>query len=297
MDIINSRCQKRIIELCERVKWDYRKIVFIKEPVGGTNTSFFVSYNSEKYVLRIASNNSDFLNIDRNAEASATRIASNDKIGLQLYFFNVHNGDMITFFSSGHLPSIDELKENNNMDKLIAQLKKLHGHQIKHKFEPKLDIEKRLNRIETIEDLRNRKVYIEAIKLYITIRDEFSSNEQKYWGLCHNDPSNFNMLLGEELRLIDYEFAGMGNIFYDIACICGLWNKKEHTLFLKKYFGSVNKIYFNYIKYYTILELIWNGTWGYIKHLEHNLVKINYLDWADEQFELAINADYEKYLL
>lgn len=297
MDTINYRYKRRIVELCKKVRWDYRKLEFVKAPIGGTNTSFFVSYNSEEYVLRIASNNSGILRIDRNAEALATRMASNDRIGLRLYYFDKQNGDMITHFSSGHIPSTNELKDINNLDKLITQLKKLHCRQIKHIFDPIMDIEKRTDRIEEIQELRDQKKYIRAMELYTKIKDKFHCNEQKYWGLCHNDPSNFNMLLGQELKLIDYEFAGMGNVFYDIACICGLWNKSEQVIFLEKYFGNIEKCYFDYIKYYTILELIWNGTWAYIKHLEENLIRINYLKWGNEQFELAINLAIENNLL
>lgn len=297
MDTINSRCQSRLVELCEKVGWNYKKLYFVKEPIGGTNTSFFVSYNNKEYVMRIASNNSDILRIDRNAEALATRIASDERIGLQLYYFDAQNGDMITHFSLGHIPSIDELKDINNLDKLIAQLKKLHCHHIEHIFDPQLDIEKRTDKIEKFQNLKKRKAYIRALKLYVNIKNEFSVTKQIYWGLCHNDPSNFNILLGQELKLIDYEFVGMGNVFYDIACVCGLWNKSEQALFLKKYFGNVKECYFDYIKYYTILELIWNGTWAYIKHLEENLIAINYLEWGDEQFELAINLGLRNNLL
>lgn len=297
MDIINSRCQKRIVELCEKVRWEYRKLFFFKEPIGGTNTSFFVSYNSKEYVMRVASNNYDILRIDREAEAVTTQIASDDRIGLQLYYFDTQNGDMITHFSPGHIPSVDELKDINNLDKLITQLKKLHCHHINHVFDPRLDIEKRADRIESFQNLRNRKKYIRAIKLYRNIKDKFSDNKQVYWGLCHNDPSNFNILLGQELKLIDYEFAGMGNVFYDIACVCGLWNKSEQSLFLKQYFGNIEECYFDYIKYFTILELIWNGTWAYIKHLEENLITINYLEWGDDQFESAVKFGLENNLL
>lgn len=297
MDTISSKYQKRIAELCESVGWDYKKLEFIKEPVGGTNTSFFVSYNSEQYVLRIASDNSIFLRVDRSAEAIATRIASDGRIGLKLYYYNTQNGDMITKFSSGHIPSADELKDNNNLDKLITLLKRLHSYHIEHIFTPIKDIETRVKKIEEFQFLRSRKIYVKAMKLYINIKDKLPDNTQEYWGLCHNDPSNFNMLLGQELKLIDYEFAGMGNVFYDISCICGLWDKNDQSLFIKKYFGNIDKCYFDYIRYYTILELIWNGTWAYIKHLEENFITINYLDWADEQFKLAINLGFENSLI
>ncbi len=286
---IEPKYQKRIAELCNNVNWNYNDIFLIKEPIGGTNTTFFVSYHDELFVLRIATDTIDLLQIDRNAEAEVMRIASNDGIGLKLYYFDENNGDMITYYEDGHVPTMDELKKQSNIDKLIEQFKKLHGHHVAHFFMPTVDIEKRINRISLDKQLNKRKNYTIALSLFRSIQCKFNSFDQRFVGLCHNDASNYNMLLGEEIKLLDFEFAGMGNIFYDLACVCGLWGIDDQIMFLQKYFGCVDRNYLHIIKDYTILELIWNGTWAYIKYTDNNLIDIDYLGWADEQFGLAID--------
>lgn len=140
---IEPRYQHRIIALCKKVNWDCSKISFFKDPVGGTNTSFFVSYCNIFYVFRIATETVDLLRIDRTAEATIMKIVSDEGIGTRLFYYNEQNGDMITYYESGHTPQIDELQQERNMESLIFQLKKLHNHSVAYSFTPIIDIEKR----------------------------------------------------------------------------------------------------------------------------------------------------------
>lgn len=136
--------------------------------------------------------------------------------------------------------------------------------------------------------MNKRKNYSTALLHFNTVKHQYASFDPKFLGLCHNDPNIHNLILGERILLIDFEFSGMGNVFFDIACICGLWDTADQRLFLKKYFGYENNDILKTLKDYTFLQLIWNGTWAYMKCLDDNLIDIDYLGWADEQFANAI---------
>jgi thiamine kinase-like enzyme len=124
----------------------------------------------------------------------------------------------------------------------------------------------------------------------ITIAEPPSGiDENRYLGLCHNDPCVNNIILGKQIFLIDYEFAGMGNIFFDIASVCGLWDKCMQTNFLKCYFGYSNDKYLKYLRYFTIVQLIWNATWGYVKSCSDNAIFVDYIGWANEQCRIALS--------
>ena len=66
---------------------------------------------------------------------------------------------------------------------------------------------------------------------------------------CHDDLLNLNLLdedvTGEigEMRLIDWEYAGMGDIFFDLGNFCHhhRLNDELMRLFLQEYFGEVTK--------------------------------------------------------
>jgi thiamine kinase-like enzyme len=76
---------------------------------------------------------------------------------------------------------------------------------------------------------------------------------------CHNDLLNLNWLEedvpGEigELRLLDWEYAGMGDIFFDLANFAHhhRLNEEQVDTFLYEYFGEVTD------KQYARLRLMW----------------------------------------
>jgi thiamine kinase-like enzyme len=90
--------------------------------------------------------------------------------------------------------------------------------------------------------------------------------------------------------LIDYEFAGMGNVFFDIASVCGLWDHDSQRDFLQIYFGYSEDRHLLYTRFYTVVQLFWNAAWGYVKTCTDISPLIDYKSWADEQLSLAIDT-------
>jgi thiamine kinase-like enzyme len=76
---------------------------------------------------------------------------------------------------------------------------------------------------------------------------------------CHDDLLNLNWLDEEvpgdigELRLLDWEYAGMGDIFFDLANFSHhhRLNEEQVQYFLREYFGEVTP------KHYARLRLMW----------------------------------------
>jgi len=292
---MNELHRNRIINLVSHAGWDYQKIHFLRDPIGGTNTSYFAEYDGVPYVLRIAANDSSILSIDRKAEYAAVTIASRNRIGARLVCFDETNGDMITFLENGKIPTEKELQETSNLIMLAKMLKGLHRNSIYHVFDPFADIQIRLKYLYVEEKkwILNNDLFSQAIHIYDEIKKHSPDgiNSECYYGLCHNDPCIFNIILGEQLLFIDYEFAGMGNVFFDLASLGGLWKKDNQVALLEAYFGCYNDHHYKYFQYYTLIQLIWNATWGYVKHFSDTIVAIDYIKWSNEQLQLAISLD------
>jgi thiamine kinase-like enzyme len=65
-----------------------------------------------------------------------------------------------------------------------------------------------------------------------------------YFGLCHNDLFGGNILYDGSVKIIDWEFSSMGDIFYDLAAFCLYLPNNEKQYFLKCYFEKTSfKIY------------------------------------------------------
>jgi thiamine kinase-like enzyme len=291
--VIARSCDEiRINNLIKQAAWDRNSVSFTHEPIGGTNTSYFVEYEGARYVIRIAASDSSILSINRKAEYEAVKIASSIGIGATLVFFDVTNGDMITHFHPGQMPTVEDIQKPYNLGILTQVLKKLHMGNIKHHFKPYEDVQVRLTYLENKSPVTlESDVLTQAKKKYeMTVANPpHGINNERYLGLCHNDPCVNNMLHSDKLLLIDYEFAGMGNVFFDIASICGQWSIQLKKEFLKCYFGYFAEFHIDYINYYTIVQLIWNATWGYVKSCGEHSVSIDYISWANEQCSIALS--------
>ncbi len=287
--MLNKVHQVRLKTLFSRLGWDYSVVNIIGEPVGGTNTTYFVEYFGVRYVVRIASNDSRVLSIDRKSELDALSIACSNRVGARLLTFDENNGDMIMYYEDGKIPTQEELQNPITIKKMVKKLKKLHSCRINHVFNPFDDIKSRLlflsddKRRWILKDFFESGLYTKVLKF-----SPVGINSKEYYGLCHNDPCVNNIILGKELLLIDYEFAGMGNVFFDIASICGLWEYDKRVEFLETYFGFCDIDHQKYLNYFTVLQLLWNTTWGYVKVFGEQIVEIDYLTWANQQLELAI---------
>ncbi len=61
------------------------------------------------------------------------------------------------------------------------------------------------------------------------------------WALCHHDLTPRNMLWdGDEVMLIDFEFAGIGEVCFDVAAVCVEFELAggARRTFLSSYFGD-----------------------------------------------------------
>ena len=281
----------RIEALIALATWKSDAVHPTREPIGGTNTSYFVEYKGVEYVLRIAAPDSDILTINRKAEHQALRIASSIGIGARLMCFNETNGDMITLVQAGRMPSAHEVRQPENFTKVAATLRALHHCKVDFEFNPGMDVATRIRYIESNgPDLLQSELYRKAKAAYdATMADPLPGiNEARFRGLCHNDPCVNNMILRDRVALIDYEFAGMGNIFFDIASVCGLWDEGLQRNFLQSYFGAFDRRYASYTRAFTITQLFWNAAWGYVRTCSDKSGMIDYKSWANEQLSLAV---------
>jgi aminoglycoside phosphotransferase (APT) family kinase protein len=59
------------------------------------------------------------------------------------------------------------------------------------------------------------------------------------FALCHNDLNVKNILFGRHVKFIDWEYAGMGDRYFDLATVCEAFSLDERY-FLRNYGGKIN---------------------------------------------------------
>ncbi len=200
---VHSFFTNKPIEACTRL-----------EHQGYCNENYLVVANQKKYIARKLIRT----DIDRKFEYEVQGLAYKEGITAEPLMYDEVNGFMLFEFIEGeHKTSLtkDDLKH------LVHTLRRLHH--IKVDSKP-IDIH-----IENKTD--------DIVKAFETI-----GSYSKEHVLCHNDLNPQNMLWTKDVKLIDWEYAGVNDRYFDLACVCVEFGFSDEIqdLFLQFYFSGKN---------------------------------------------------------
>ncbi len=163
---------------------------------GYCNLSYKVMTQTTVYLIRILKQEG----IDRIKEYTLQKRAADAGIAPKVILFDKERGMMVSPFVEGiHHTCLDEEKLQN----LATALRRLHKTLVWE--EAPLDLEK---------TIRSRTPSV--TKAFDTIR-----HYPTELAVCHNDPNPQNILWQKDTPiLIDFEFAGMNDCYFDLAAVC-----------------------------------------------------------------------------
>jgi len=203
---------------------------------GLCNINYIAKTSLENYLIR----EFKLPNMDRIFEFKVQKRAYSKALAPKPILLDLQQNIMITEFVRGeHLFKLkrDELKQLANILKKLHKIKiykKPHNH--KKDFEPK---HKKANKIL----LKIRKYKRDLV-------------------LTHHDLNPKNIFFGDKITLIDWEFAGLNDRYFDLATISVEFklDKRNELYFLRQYFGrntfDINKLSL-YQKLYSELCRVW----------------------------------------
>ena len=239
---------------------------------GMTNRSFLFSCKDKKYIMRIPGEGTDQL-INRRQEAAVYQTIAGRKICDEIAYINPENGYKITEYLDG--ARVCDAEKEEDLQKCMKKLREFHGQKLRvdHSF----DLFGQMEYYESLwegtpsayKDYEKTKAHVLQLKDYI----EANAGE---WVLTHIDavPDNFLFVEEngkEEIRLIDWEYAGMQDPHVDIAmfCIYSLYKKEQVDHLIDLYFeGNCDdrtriKIYC----YIAVCGLLWSNWCEYKRKL------------------------------
>ena len=239
---------------------------------GMTNRSFLFSCKDKKYIMRIPGEGTDQL-INRRQEAAVYQTIAGRKICDEIAYINPESGYKITEYLEG--ARVCNAENEEDLQKCMKKLREFHGQKLKvdHSFELFGQMEYYESLWEgtpsAYKDYEKTKEHVLQLKDYI----EANAGEQV---LTHIDavPDNFLFVKEngkEEIRLIDWEYAGMQDPHVDIAmfCIYSLYKKEQVDHLIDLYFeGNCDertriKIYC----YIAVCGLLWSNWCEYKRNL------------------------------
>ena len=180
------------------------------ENQGYCNENYLVVADRVKYIVRKLLRD----DIDRAFEWRVHNLAFKVNITAEPLDFDIENKFMaFEFLDGNHKNTLDK----NELKILAKTLRKLHSIRIDAKH------------IEL--NISNRRE--EVLKAFQTI-DKYP----KEYVLCHNDLNPQNIFFSNDIKLIDWEYAGVNDRYFDLACVCVEFklNDKMQDVFLNSYF-------------------------------------------------------------
>ena len=187
------------------------------EVLGGgiTNHNFKVDAAGGPYVLRIAGRDTDALGIDRSVEHEAALAAAAVGVGPEVVAFVEPEGYLVTRFIEGSIVPLEDMREPAWIKRVAHALRAIHRG-------PSLPA--RFNSFRVVEDYRTTAFShgAEVPPSYAWARQVARRVERARGAFaerpCHNDLLNANFIDdGERLVIVDWEYAGMGDPFFDLA--------------------------------------------------------------------------------
>lgn len=230
---------------------------------GLSNDCYLLQVGRERCVLRINSKNSRVMGLDRVNEGVVLAHAAQAGMGPGVFYCSPKQGLLVTRYVTGKHWSQEEAQRQPNIERLSQTLKQVH-------YLPAVD--KELVPAAVCER------YWNAIKAqFVIIPPRFQSLRQTMDKvmqraaidypnkvLCHNDLLLGNIIdTGERLVLIDWEYAAMGDPFFDLAVIVHNQQFDERQLqqLLECYVGYVDKSVTTHFLYsyaiYIYVDMLW----------------------------------------
>jgi thiamine kinase-like enzyme len=234
-------------------------------PGGITNRNFRVDVDGDSFVVRLVGADTQLLGIDRQAERAAAEAAASVGIGPEVVAYFPHLGSLVTRFQEGHPVPEEAMAEEATLRPVVRALRAFHQWpELPTTFSPFRIVEQYRDTAESrgvvvpevVRTLHDRALDIERALGAFTPRP------------CHNDLLNANFIRsGDRIFLVDYEYAGMGDVFFDLANLSvnhGFEDQADAAL-LEAYFGEVTPGRTARLKLLRIMSDFREGMWGVVQ--------------------------------
>lgn len=277
----------------------------IVEKIGGlTNSNFKVTVNGNHFVLRVSGGNTHYLGIDRQLELDALRVASAHDLAPEIFHYFKPDGHLVTRWIDGRHWTYNEYCQPKNLRRIVEAVKEIHNlPPIQGEVSPFRRIKQYLIPIQkfNVSIPNGFDKFVTAMEKIESslVDDPFPARR-----FCHNDLFSYNFIDDGKIRFLDWEFAGMGNIFYDLATLAHTFDSvgeipaELQNHILSFYFGDVtnyHKMRFEQMKF---MVLFYAAMWGMLQYgLQQNGIideidDFNCLTYAHEMFTMIKQSKY-----
>jgi aminoglycoside phosphotransferase (APT) family kinase protein len=265
---------------------------------GITNSNYVIDLGDESVVVRVPGNDTHLLGIDRSNEVVAGGLAAAIGVGPEVLATDESTGCIVFRFIDGRPVSTTELAAEPMLQNFAETLKLVHH----------------AGRTPTIwnpyEVIREHRDVAAARGVEAPFDTEFTfavlsrietARPFRPAVLGHNDLLNANFLFDGRLRIVDWEYAGMSDPFFDLANVSvnnGFPIESEIAL-LGHYFGAASEPVTSTLYLMKIVSELREAMWGVVQ-MAISTLEVDFTAYALERgshaIELARHSDLDEHL-
>jgi len=271
-----------------------RELILTALSGGITNRNFRVdaSGTAERWVIRLAGNDTHLLGISREVEHAATVAAAGVGVGPEVTAFIRPEGYLVTRFINGSPVSDEEVRRPATLRRVADSLRRIHdGPAIPGLFVP-LRICEAYRALALARGVPIPAAYDDATLVGRRIERAFLADPLELRP-CHNDLLNANFIDdGSRIRIIDWEYAGMGDPFFDLGnfSINHELSEAEDRILLAAYDGAVRPVRLARLVLMRVVSDFREAMWGVLQQGVSSL-DVDFVGYASSRFErLLANA-------
>lgn len=285
---VDSDERKRIAAILDACRAPIdRNLLVAPLPGGASNANYLLTAPSgNRYVVRVARSDVSRFGIDRWRGAAAQRAVAQLGLAPTLLGASLPAGHAISQYVSGDVLDTEKVRRPGMLRRVARCLRSIHcGPTIDGTFSI-FDDQRLYTRTALEEGLSLPSDFTRFCTTADSIELAFSrcSTPSR---LCHNDLQLQNIVaVGERLVVLDWEYAGMGNPYFDLGglTINAQLNIDERHEFLTAYFGSSGDTHSARLELMLFMSALREATWAVIAEPVLDL-DWDYKAWAQEYFD------------
>ena len=249
---------------------------------GITNRNFRVTLGERDVVVRLPGKDTELLGIDREAERAATEAAAAAGVGPRVVDFRADPPCLVTAFIPGAPLAPERLRQR--LDEVAAALRAVHaGPPLPARFDAFAVVDA-YRATAAAQGAPVPASFPGLLAGAHAIRDVLGGPEHTPVP-CHNDLLNANFIDdGERVRIVDWEYAGMGDRFFDLGnlSVNNELAEADDAALLAAYFGEpCTDRRFAALRLMRIMSDFREGMWGVVQRGISEL-DFDFAAYADE---------------
>jgi thiamine kinase-like enzyme len=237
--------------------------------VGGiTNQNYRVDVGGETFVLRIGGKGTHLLGIDRGRESICTAIAAQVGVGAEVMHFLAAEDVLVTRFIVGTGISPEHAAQHETLRRIVDSIKRYHaGPAFPGTFSP-FETVRNYHTLALEHGVSFPDTLPQVFALMGQIEQALAKSGTEHTKPCHNDLLASNFIDdGQTIRILDWEYAGMGDLFFDLGnfAVNQSLNEEQCELLSGYYFGEVRPADLAHLHLMRLGSDLRESFWGFLQ--------------------------------